>query len=70
MCQEKPKLLRYNKKVIIQDLIIQDLSPRMRGGKHIVIVVILENKPDIRNWIVTAYITRTLSGSRTEWEAS
>jgi hypothetical protein len=38
----------------------------LRGGKHVVVVVISE--PDIpRHWIVTAYMTRALAGGAIEW---
>jgi hypothetical protein len=40
----------------------------IRGGKYIVVVVISEDRPVNRNWIVTAYITRRLSGGRLEWK--
>jgi hypothetical protein len=36
----------------------------IRAGKYIVVVVISEHGPVNRNWIVTAYITRRLSGGR------
>ena len=42
----------------------------IRGGKHIVVVVMSEIKPRKRHWIVTAYMTRRLSGGETEWKAN
>jgi hypothetical protein len=38
------------------------------GGKHIVVVIISEDRPVNRNWIVTAYMTRRLSGGKIEWK--
>lgn len=38
----------------------------LRQGKYVVVVVISDNAP-VRNWIVTAYITRRLSGGTVEW---
>jgi hypothetical protein len=40
----------------------------IRGGKYIVVVVISEDWPVNRHWIVTAYITRRLSGGKIEWQ--
>jgi hypothetical protein len=40
----------------------------IRGGKYIVVVVIAEDWPVDRHWIVTAYITRRLSGGKIEWQ--
>jgi hypothetical protein len=40
----------------------------VRGGKYIVVVVISEDLPAKRHWIVTAYIARRLSGGKTEWQ--
>jgi len=40
----------------------------VRGGKYIVVVVISEDLPVNRHWIVTAYIARRLSGGKTEWK--
>jgi hypothetical protein len=38
----------------------------LRGGKHVVVVVVSESERD-RHWIVTAYIARRLSGGQIEW---
>ncbi|VAW37948.1 hypothetical protein MNBD_CHLOROFLEXI01-2807 [hydrothermal vent metagenome] len=38
----------------------------VRGGKFVVVVVVNESSPT-RNWIVTAYIARRLSGGTIEW---
>ena len=40
----------------------------IRGGKYIVVVVISEDWPANPHWIVTAYITRRLSGGKIEWQ--
>lgn len=39
----------------------------LRGGKHVVVVVISEDSPRIRHWIVTAYLTRRLSEGSIAW---
>lgn len=39
----------------------------IRGGKHIVVVVISETGPVSRYWIITAYIARKLTGGKIEW---
>jgi hypothetical protein len=38
------------------------------GGKYIVLVVISEDWPVGRHWIITAYMTRRLSGGQIEWQ--
>lgn len=38
-----------------------------RGGKHVVVVVISEQEPAGRHWIITAYITGKLAGGQVEW---
>lgn len=40
----------------------------IRGGKYIVVVVISGDWPVNRHWIVTAYMTRRLSGGKIEWQ--
>jgi len=42
----------------------------LRGGKHIVVVVVSDASPRGRHWIVTAYLTRSLSGGTIEWQRS
>ena len=39
----------------------------VRQGKHMVVVVVSENAPRERHWIVTAYITRRLAQGEIEW---
>jgi hypothetical protein len=39
-----------------------------RGGKHVVVVVICEYKYQELHWIITAYITRKLTGGEIEWK--
>lgn len=41
----------------------------VRGGKFVVVVVVSELASD-RNWIVTAYMARRLSGGTIEWTRS
>jgi len=40
----------------------------VRGGKHVVVVVVLDDRPHGRNWIVTAYISRRLAEGEVEWK--
>jgi len=42
----------------------------VRGGKHIVVVVMTEITPIPRNWIITAYIARRLAKGEVEWKRS
>jgi len=42
----------------------------VRGGKHIVVVVVSESGPVGRHWIITAYIARKLAGGESEWKRS
>jgi len=42
----------------------------VRGGKHIVVVVVSERGTVGRHWIITAYIARKLAGGEVEWERS
>ena len=39
----------------------------LRGGKHVVVVVVTDPSPARRSWIVTAYLARRLSGGAIEW---
>ncbi|QQR80858.1 MAG: hypothetical protein IPJ69_01505 [Deltaproteobacteria bacterium] len=39
----------------------------LKNGKHVVVVVVSEEKP-VRNWIVTAYIARKLVEGDVEWK--
>jgi hypothetical protein len=40
--------------------------PELKGGKHVVVVVIIESDVP-RHWIITAYIARTLAEGAVEW---
>jgi hypothetical protein len=42
----------------------------LRGGKHVVVVVVSEVAPGARHWVVTAYIARRLAGGDLEWSRS
>ena len=42
--------------------------PDVRAGKFIVVVVVSKNDQVERHWIITAYITRKLSGGKIEWQ--
>lgn len=39
----------------------------VRGGKHVVVVVVGEEGEQARYWIITAYITRRLAQGDVEW---
>jgi len=40
----------------------------VRGGKHVVVVVVSEPINGYRHWIITAYIARKLAGGENEWK--
>ena len=40
----------------------------VRGGKHIVVVVVSESAPGSRHWVITAYIARKLAKGDIEWK--
>ncbi len=41
----------------------------IRSGKYVVVVVIINTKsPSRRNWIITSYIARKLTGGTIEWQ--
>jgi hypothetical protein len=42
----------------------------VRGGKHVVVVVVSDSAPQKRHWIVTAYIARKLAEGDIEWARS
>jgi hypothetical protein len=42
----------------------------LRGGKHVVVVVVSDPAPRRRHWIVTAYVARRLAEGETEWTRS
>jgi len=42
----------------------------LRGGKHVVVVVVSDVAPSCRHWIVTAYIARKLAEGDIEWTRS
>ena len=39
----------------------------IRGGKHVVVVIVSESAPGTRHWIITAYIARRLAQGEVEW---
>jgi hypothetical protein len=39
-------------------------------GKYLIVVVVSEDLPKIRNWIVTAYVATRLSEGDVEWKRS
>jgi hypothetical protein len=40
----------------------------VRGGKHVVVVVVSEFAPSGRHWIITAYLARRLAEGEVEWK--
>ena len=42
----------------------------VRGGKHVVVVVVTGSDSVSRHWIITAYIARKLAGGEIEWKRS
>ena len=40
----------------------------LRGGKHVVVVVVGASTPGGRYWIITTYITRRLAEGEIEWK--
>jgi hypothetical protein len=45
-------------------------SASLRGGKHVVVVEVSDDVHVSRHWIITAYITRKLTGGKAEWTRS
>lgn len=41
--------------------------PDLRGGKHVVVIVVSEFGTVARHWIITAYIARKLEKGEVEW---
>jgi hypothetical protein len=39
----------------------------VKGGKYIVVVVVTEQSPK-RNWMITAYLARKLTGGTLAWQ--
>ena len=39
-------------------------------GKHMVVVVVTDDAPTRRDWVITAYLSRHLSGGSIEWQRS
>jgi hypothetical protein len=84
--ERHPDLLPEHNDLIVATLADPDLvrrSPRLgnarlisrwfdqvRGGKHLVAVVMSDLGPDRRHWIVTAYFTRRLAKGEREWQGS
>lgn len=49
-------------------LLIARRFAAVRGGKYIVVVVVTEQVPVSRNWVITAYLARQLTGGTLEWQ--
>jgi hypothetical protein len=42
--------------------------PEVRGGNHVVVVVVSEGLESSRHWIITAYLARRLAEGDTLWQ--
>ena len=42
----------------------------LRGGKHVVVVVVSDSEENNRDWVITAYIARKLEEGEIEWKRS
>lgn len=49
-------------------LLIARRFEAIKGGKYVVVVVVTERSPTDRNWIITAYLARKLTGGTLEWQ--
>jgi len=83
IAQRHPDLLPENHECIVRTLTEPDQVRRsarfpnarlftrwfeeLRGGKHVVVVVVSEHEYQGRHWIITAYIARKLAGGEIEW---
>jgi hypothetical protein len=43
---------------------------QVRGGNHLVVIVVSDPGPGSRHWIITAYFTRRLAEGEKEWQRS
>lgn len=42
----------------------------VRGGKYVVVVIVSDNSPQTRHWIITGYIARKITEGDVEWKRS
>ena len=42
--------------------------PQLRNGKYAIVVVRTTHIPELRHWVMTAYIARRRTGGITEWQ--
>lgn len=42
--------------------------PQLLSGKYSIVVVRTNEAPELRHWIMTAYIARRLTGGTVEWQ--
>jgi hypothetical protein len=84
IAKQHPDLLPEHKQYIIETLANPDQIRKssrfgnarmfsrwfadLRGGKHVVAVVLSEISGSKRNWIVTAYVARRLAEGEVEWK--
>lgn len=82
--ERHPDLLPEHRRRIVETLAVPDQVRRsarfgsaklfsrwyadLHRGKYVVVVVVSEQEPHVRHWIITAYIARTLAPGETEWE--
>ena len=84
IAENHPDLLPVHRDLVDATLALPDLVRRssrfgkarlfsrwfaeLRGGKHIVVVVVSDAPPNSRHWIITAYLARSLTGGTVEWQ--
>jgi len=51
-----------------QALLFSKWFAGLRGGKHVVVVVMTDPGPSPRRWVITAYLARQLAGGETIWK--
>lgn len=49
-------------------LLIARRFETIKGGKYVVVLVVTARSPTTRNWIITAYLARKLTGGILEWQ--
>ena len=42
----------------------------IRGGKFVIVVVVSDNSPSTRHWVITGYIARKITEGDSEWKRS
>jgi len=63
----EPDLVRRSPR-LANTRLISPWFDQVRGGKHLVAVVVKDLSPESRHWLVTAYFARRLAGGEKEWQ--